>query len=122
MTATARRISEPRLTEAQFQRQVVDLARIRGWDLVYHAQLAKWSEAGWPDLFLLRVRDRRLLFVELKAEKGKLSDRQEAVLDYLRAISDEGAGIRGPRSMRQRRIEVHVWRPSDWDEIEQVLA
>jgi VRR-NUC domain len=93
------------LTEREFQRQVVDLARILGWDFIYHAQLAKWSEKGWPDLVLVRVRDHRLVFAELKTDKGKLTPRQEEVLAMLRAVSDD----------------VHVWRPSDLDAITTVL-
>jgi len=36
-------------------RQVIDLARLLGWDFIYHPQLSKWSEKGWPDLFLARA-------------------------------------------------------------------
>jgi hypothetical protein len=94
-------------TEADLQRNVRDLARRLGWDLVFHAmQPFHAAERGWPDLVLLRVRDRRLLFVELKAERGRLSDRQEQVIEMLRAVTPDS---------------VFVWRPSDWDEIERVL-
>lgn len=95
----------PAPTEAQFQRQVIDLARVLGWDFVYHAQLAKWSERGWPDLFLCRTRDRRVVLAELKAERGKLTDRQEVVIDLLRECG----------------LDVFVWRPSDFDTIASVL-
>ena len=49
------RSSVQRITEAQFMRQVIDLARLLGWDFIYHPQLSKWSEKGWPDLFLARA-------------------------------------------------------------------
>lgn len=90
------------LTEKQFQGQVVELAKIRHWD-VYHAQLAKWSEKGWPDLTLMRPP--RLVFAELKSEKGKTTERQRYWLEHL----------------EQCGIEVYLWRPSDWDDVERVL-
>jgi hypothetical protein len=99
------------VTEREFRQQIVGpkgLATILGW---LHAgfrpaQTAHgWRTpvtgelgAGWPDLTLVRVRDRRLLFVELKAETGEVSPAQHAVHATLR-----GAGL-----------DVVVWRPSDW--------
>jgi hypothetical protein len=103
MTAQATRL--PPITEAQFQRQVVDLARLLGWDFIYHAQLAKWSEKGWPDLFLARVRDQRVILAELKSERGTLTGRQAEVIDLLRDCG----------------MTVCVWRPSDIDTIAEVL-
>lgn len=92
-------------TEREFQRQVVDLARLFGWDFVYHPQLSKWSEKGWPDLFLARVRDQRVLLAELKSERGRLTGRQAEVIDLLRDCG----------------MVVCVWRPSDLEEIAEVL-
>lgn len=91
------------LTEREFQRQVLDLALILGWT-VYHPALSKWSERGWPDLAL--VRPPRLLFAELKRETGKTTEHQDRWLGLL-------AGVPG--------IEVHLWRPSDFDTIAAVL-
>jgi VRR-NUC domain len=95
----------PAITEAQFQRQVVDLARLLGWDFIYHPFLSKWSEMGWPDLFLARVRDKRVMWAELKSERGKLTGRQAEVVDLLRDCGQL----------------VCVWRPSDIDTIAEVL-
>ena len=47
----------------------------------------------------------RFLLVELKAEKGKLSPSQETIIADLRAA----------------RVEVHVFRPSDFDAAVEVL-
>lgn len=130
------------ITEKTFQRSVVDMARGLGWGvtlsarrsmlgeaasfkvepppldgLIFHPQYSLGSEPGWPDLTLVRRRDRRLIFAELKAEKGVLSVRQVEVLDLLREIQGlvvYGDDVRG-------RIEVHVWRPSDLDAIAEVL-
>lgn len=108
-TAGTRRAARPTpLSEREFQHQVVDLAKVLGWGtlelpdgsldgLIYHPQLSKWSERGWPDLAMARRRDGRFLLAELKAERGVVSARQVAVIDLLRACG----------------VEVHVFRPSD---------
>ena len=43
------------MTEAQFQEAVVQLARLTGW-LVYHTFDSRRSQAGYPDLTLLKGR------------------------------------------------------------------
>lgn len=101
MTATATRL--PPITEREFQRQVLDLAGIFGWS-AYHPMLSKWSERGWPDLAL--VRPPRLLFAELKRENGRTTEHQDRWLGLL-------AGVPG--------VEVHLWRPSDLEQIAFVL-
>jgi hypothetical protein len=93
----------PALTEREFQRQVMDLARILGWTL-YHPALSKWSERGWPDLAL--VRPPRFVLAELKRENGKPSAYQQTWLELLRACPG---------------IETYLWRPSDFDTIAAVL-
>ena len=90
------------VTERQFQAAIIDLARWTGWRW-YHTHDSRRSVAGFPDLTL--VRDTRLMFAELKAERGKVSGDQQAWIDALRAA---GADVR-------------VWRPGDWNEIEQTL-
>jgi hypothetical protein len=92
----------PPITEAEFQRQVLDVAKLFRWT-VYHPMLSKWSERGWPDLSM--VRGPRLLFAELKRENGKTSPHQDKWLGLLR---ETGA-------------EVYLWRPSDIDTIAEVL-
>lgn len=85
---------------------VVEAARALGW-LVHHDRPArdrrgKWAtaiqgDAGFPDLVL--VRPPRVLFVELKAERGTLTVAQQG---WLEAVS----GCPG--------VECYVWRPRDW--------
>jgi hypothetical protein len=111
------------VTETEFQRQVTDLAELLGWSWVHFrsAQTSKgWRTPvsgplgkGWVDLVLVRVRDGRLMFVELKADKGKVSADQAAVL----AVLEETAhfDVDGPG------WSTHVWRPADFDEIVKVL-
>lgn len=93
----------PPITEREFQRQVTDLAAIFGWSC-YHPQLSKWSERGWPDLAL--VRPPRLVFAELKRENGRTTVHQDRWLGLLRAVPG---------------VEVFLWRPSDFEQIAEVL-
>ena len=90
------------LTEKAWQSQVLDLAKLFGWRY-YHTFDSRRSVAGFPDLALFRPG--RFLLVELKAEKGKLSPSQENMIADLRAA----------------RVEVHVFRPSDFDAAVEVL-
>lgn len=153
MTVARRRLTDAQLaeravTEAQLQRWVIDQARSLGWGvtlsarrkmleeaaqysvdappldgLIYHPRYSLGSEPGWPDLTLIRARDKRLIFAELKAEKGVLSARQAEVLDLLRCLEFDGTSI-DPLANRFRvgpQVEVHVWRPSDIERITEVL-
>ncbi|MBX6754520.1 MAG: VRR-NUC domain-containing protein [Thermorudis peleae] len=88
------------VTEKAFTQQVIELARLLGWQ-VYHTWLSVRSPAGFPDLVLAKP-GRPLILAELKAERGKLSPAQEAWLAVLQQVPG---------------IIVRVWRPSDWDEI-----
>ena len=90
------------LTEKEFQAQVVDLAKTLGYR-VYHPWLSIRSERGWPDLALFKPG--RFLLAELKTDKGKVSDRQTEMLADLKAAG----------------VEVHLWRPADFDAIVEVL-
>ena len=100
-------------TERQFQHAVTELARLNGW-LVYSIPDSRRSTlSGWPDLTMIRRVDRRIVFAELKTEKGKIRPQQEEVLDVLTHIAGEG---------RTKKAEVYLWRPSDWDQIRRVLA
>ena len=101
-----------RLTERQFQRQVMDAARALGW-LRAHFRPAPSAQgwrtpvegdgAGFPDLVL--VRPPRVLFVELKSDTGKLTDAQRVWLNQLSLCGQE----------------FYVWRPSDWARVEEAL-
>jgi hypothetical protein len=91
------------VTERDLTGYVRDVARAFGWRR-YHTWLSKHSPAGFPDEVL--VRGPRLVFAELKSERGKLSDEQAAWLDALRAVPG---------------VEVYVWRPADMEAIARVL-
>ena len=84
------------LGERAFQEAVLQLARLHGW-LAYHTHDSRRSQAGFPDLVL--VRGQRVVFAELKSAKGRVRPAQRVWLDRL-----EAAGA-----------ETYLWRPSDWD-------
>jgi Holliday junction resolvase len=101
----------PRVTEREFERAVLEALRTFGWRFT-HFRPARtergWrtplsGDAGFPDL--VAVRGERVLFVELKAEKGRLRDEQA---EWLSALGRAGQAV-------------HCWRPSDWPAIEETL-
>ena len=111
MTTAAER-RDRATSEAELQRLVTDMAELYGWEWV-HFRPARTDKGwrtpvsgplgkGWPDLVLVRERDRRILFVELKREGGVLSEHQADVLLSLATIAvDSCLGL-----------AVHVWWPS----------
>jgi VRR-NUC domain len=108
--------AKPRETEAGFLSAVIEAAQAYGW-WVHHqrpAMTAKgWRSAiqgqmGFPDLVL--VRPPRLIFAELKTDTGKLTEEQEIWLDKIGSCVGHDW------------VEVVVWRPKNWPEIEQTLA
>lgn len=105
------------ISERRFQAQVVRLAEMFSWK-VWHDNASAGrrqcqacgapvtipgNPAGLPDLIL--VRRPRVVWVELKAQRGKLTDDQWAYIEELKAS----------------RQEAYVWRPSDFKIIERVL-
>ena len=88
--------------ERDFQRSVVELAELYGW-MIYHTYDSRRSNPGFPDLVM--VRDNRVIFAELKTMKGKVTKHQERWLEAL----------------AKTQVEVKLWRPSDINDIEEVL-
>jgi hypothetical protein len=99
-------------TEAEFQAAVVQSAKLRGW-WAYHTHDSRRSEAGFPDLVLLRgVHGRghrygRCIVAELKVRGRQATPEQRHVLWLFGQVPN---------------IEVHHWTPRDWDAIERTLA
>ena len=101
------------MTEKQLQQAITDAAQLLGW-LVYHTHDSRHSAKGFPDLVM--VRGGRLLFVELKAEKGKLSPEQRAWFQALVSVSVEiDARIDDSFVENTGVVEVYVWHPTDLD-------
>jgi hypothetical protein len=132
------------LTETQWRGVVVDLARNYGWRAFYVEQSTREIQTarrgrvrvrninvggqGFPDLVMVRGRDRRLIFAELKREKRPtrgahsggshpITGEQNEWLTDLNRVADgaaQGSGFPAP-------IEVFVWRPSDYNDVERIL-
>lgn len=96
-----------KLTEAQWQRQVTDLADAYGW-LWYHPWLSVKSRAGWPDLFLCHPRHGALA-IELKTENRTRSKLSPEQIEWLWVLN--AAGIRAICA-----------RPSDLEAVRRLLA
>ena len=102
------------LSERAFQSQVLDLAHQLGWRSAHWhdsrrqvrpgVHVGDKDAAGFPDIVLCRPPE--LLVIELKAQKGRLTDTQLSWLQDL-GMCD---------------IDVFVWRPADWPEILERLS
>lgn len=89
--------------EKDFQIRVEGLAHIYGWRVYTIPDSRRASLAGYPDLTLWR--GSRLIFAELKREKGRVSPAQEQILAELKLTG----------------AETYIWRPSHWDAIIETL-
>lgn len=103
------------MTEADFQQQVLDLARLYRWR-AYHTHDSRRSEPGFPDLVLLRAP--RLIFAELKTARGRLTRAQCDWLEDLGQVADAGRSSRADRGG----VEVYLWRPADLQVIAGILG
>jgi hypothetical protein len=91
-----------RMTEAELAANILDAAAKLGWrvkrDPTWRATCAC---PGFPDLTMARETangQARLIFAELKTERGKLTDPQ---VEWLALLSMAGH-------------RAYVWRPRDW--------
>jgi hypothetical protein len=102
------------LSETDFQRQIIDLAHLRGW-LTHHGRTAlnrrgQWSspmqgDTGFPDLVL--ARRWRLVIAEIKSDKGETSLEQREWLWELGSALGPGHAF--------------LWIPREWPNIERIL-
>ena len=92
------------MLEAEFHEQVAHLMHLEGWSVYSVPDSRRVSLAGYPDITAWR--GTRLLFAELKREKGRTSAAQDEVLAELRMIPC---------------AEVYLWKPSDWDTIHEIV-
>lgn len=111
--SSGRRQGKP---EGDFQKTVIEYAQWCGWrvahfktvtvrgdgDRMRHVTPVAADGKGYPDLTM--VRD-RLVIVECKSEVGRLRPEQ---LVWLEALGRAG-------------VEVHVWKPSMWPKVLEVL-
>lgn len=108
-------------SEAAFQRQVLNLAEFYGWRS-YHTHDSRRSQPGFPDLVL--VRDTELIFAELKTEKGRVRPEQRDWLISLQVVSSAVEVAVAPDGHLDGApcVDVYLWRPSDFDQINARLA
>ncbi|MBA2691487.1 MAG: VRR-NUC domain-containing protein [Rubrobacter sp.] len=92
------------ISERDFERQVLDLAKLTGWK-AYHTFDSRRSAKGFPDLVL--ARPPVVVFAELKNEVGKLRTEQREWLAALGCCE---------------RIESRLWRPGDFEDIQAMLC
>lgn len=91
------------MTEAALQKNVELALKWQGW-IVFHDGYSRRSQAGFPDICAVRPSDGRLLFAELKSQKGRLRTGQILWLSALEKIEAATGGL----------VQVRVWRCSDW--------
>lgn len=101
------------LSEKQFQQQVIELARRLGWHVWHVSDSRRFVggrafgdplAAGLPDLIM--IRPPRVVFIELKTNKGRVRPSQKETL----ALLDQCAGV-----------EVYLIRPRDWEKLVAIL-
>lgn len=86
--------------------KVMRTAAELGWQRRYHTHDSRRSTPGFPDLVLVHPGHHRVIFAELKSEKGKLTAEQAGWIADLRDCG----------------LEVYVWRPVDLPQVDYVLA
>lgn len=100
------------MLERDFGLQVEHLLTLFGWTWKHDEpavrQSGNWAtsfrgDRGFPDY--VATRDGRLIFAEIKNERGRLTKPQNDWLDAL----------------RQTAAEVYLWRPEDLEAIKEVL-
>lgn len=92
------------MTEKEWSTQFKHLFELYGWT-GYHPYLSIHSERGWPDWSLVNTTQKRMIFVELKAEKGKLSESQVKWKGLIEATGGEW----------------YCLRPSQFEEAQEIL-
>ena len=92
------------VTEKDFQETVTSRAEDLGW-WWYHVADSRRSRPGFPDLVL--VKPPKVIFLEVKREKGRLTVAQADVLAMLSDCSE---------------VQAAVVRPTDWGQVVEWLS
>lgn len=102
-----------RTEEADFQEQLLNLARLLGW-LAFHDYASERNEPGLPDLVLVKAP--RVIFAELKSAKGKPTKGHMGRYRWLPGQEDWLRELRACAG-----VETYLWRPADFREAEAIL-
>ena len=97
------KIERYKVSEKEFRAQVMELVKLFSWKYYFTWNSIR-SPKGFPDLVL--VKDKRLIFAELKNQDAKLTESQQEWIDILSKLNN---------------VEVYVWRPDDLVEISNIL-
>lgn len=92
-------------SEKAFQNHVVSFAKERGWR-VFHDYDSRRNPSGFPDLVMMHPTQNRVIFAELKSQKGYTRPKQRDWIDGLGMVP---------------MVEVYLWRPLDIDNVELIL-
>ena len=102
------------MSESVLQKNVIEYAKWLGYTLIYHTWNSIHSPSGFPDLVLCRPSDKRIIYIELKSEKGPLTKPAPMRPNW----TSQEEWIEGLEACGQ---EVYVFRPSDLDHIMNIL-
>jgi len=93
--------------EAEFEARVVQYAELRGWEVVrFSAPLAAIRKKILLDLYMTHPVQKRAVWLELKREGEKPTPKQ---WEFMEQLARAG-------------VEVQWYMPSDWPELEMLLA
>ena len=84
------------ISEKEFQAKVIELVKSYGW-MAYHTFDSRRSEAGFPDLLLLRGEE--IVVLELKVPPNKATAKQRAWL----------------KAFERAHVGAHLVYPTDWN-------
>jgi len=104
LKAMPRTINRIPVTEKDLREQIRTLCKLFGWRFLF-TWTSIHSPKGMLDLFLINPEQKRVIFAELKSEKGKMTPEQQQVFDELKACGQE----------------VYLWRPGDIEGIAEIL-
>jgi hypothetical protein len=125
--------------ESDFQARIIAIAERFGWQVWHVPAPMVWDAkskafrpakggAGLPDLIMLHDDPPRLVFMEVKAKGGKLSDRQRDFLQAAKLVAEAEptarpgwVGFEGVGDMLERTIGVFAVWPEDEEQVEQML-
>ncbi len=104
-TAEYQQLIRHAMSEAEFQADIIDLAKHHGW-ASYHTFDSRRSNEGFPDLVLVRD-DQGIFYREIKSAMGAVTAQQ---IGWLTVLTEAPGG------------DARVWWPWDWPEIEDLLT